>query len=456
MEKAKRYLIFLLGLFLSSLGVSLVTKADLGTSPISAIPYVLSLKFPLTLGQFTIAFSLLLIFLQLLILRRRFRLEHLLQIPISIAFGYFIDLTMGLLFFVSPGSYPEKVLYLLVGCAVLAFGVYLEVLADVAMLPGESFVRAVVLTWNTDFGTTKVCFDVSMTAIAVAASLILSGHLAGVREGTLVAALLVGFLARTFGRMLSFLPGLLFPPQEEDTPKPAAGRGYVIAIGRQYGSGGRIIGRLLADRLNYQFYDEEIIQLTAGTTGFTPQFVHQQEESMTSPLLYDFTNQMYYAPEQEGPQGRPLCRREADHFVSGRPRQLRAGGPLCRLAAAQRPPLSAGVAPRRQGGPSPPHHGHLRPGRGDRPRPDRAGGPEAGHQLPVLHPRNLGPREKLPPGHRHHLWRRLRPGHDPQRPPRPAKQPAAGAGVTLPFSPTRASLAGSRVLYYNGFHTSCF
>ena len=73
MEKAKRYLIFLLGLFLSSLGVSLVTKADLGTSPISAIPYVLSLKFPLTLGQFTIAFSLLLIFLQLLILRRRFR-----------------------------------------------------------------------------------------------------------------------------------------------------------------------------------------------------------------------------------------------------------------------------------------------------------------------------------------------------------------------------------------------
>lgn len=302
MEKAKRYLIFLLGLFLSSLGVSLVTKADLGTSPISAIPYVLSLKFPLTLGQFTIAFSLLLIFLQLLILRRRFRLEHLLQIPISIAFGYFIDLTMGLLFFVSPGSYPEKVLYLLVGCAVLAFGVYLEVLADVAMLPGESFVRAVVLTWNTDFGITKVCFDVSMTAIAVAASLILSGRLAGVREGTLVAALLVGFLARTFGRLLSFLPGLLFPPQEEDAPKPAAGRGYVIAIGRQYGSGGRIIGRLLADRLNYQFYDEEIIQLTAGTTGFTPQFVHQQEESMTSPLLYDFTNQMYYAPEQEAPK----------------------------------------------------------------------------------------------------------------------------------------------------------
>ena len=82
MEKLKRYLVFLVGLFINSLGVSLITKADLGTSPISSIPYVLSLNFPFTLGQFTIAFSLLLILIQLVILRRNFKAEHLLQIPI--------------------------------------------------------------------------------------------------------------------------------------------------------------------------------------------------------------------------------------------------------------------------------------------------------------------------------------------------------------------------------------
>lgn len=65
MEKLKRYAVFLIGLFINSLGVSLITKADLGTSPISSIPYVLSLNFPLTLGQFTIAFSLLLILISL-------------------------------------------------------------------------------------------------------------------------------------------------------------------------------------------------------------------------------------------------------------------------------------------------------------------------------------------------------------------------------------------------------
>lgn len=211
MEKFKRYIVFLIGLFVNSLGVSLITKADLGTSPISSIPYVLSLNFPMTLGQFTIFFSLFLILLQFLILRKNFKAEHLLQIPISILFGYFIDLTMILLEFVTPHQYATKIIYLLIGCIILGFGVYIEVLANVAMLPGESFVRAVSSTWNTEFGTTKVCFDVSMTVIAAALSFLFIYHLDGVREGTIIAALLVGFLARMFGRLLSFVEPLLFP-----------------------------------------------------------------------------------------------------------------------------------------------------------------------------------------------------------------------------------------------------
>lgn len=211
MEKFKRYLIFLVGLFISSLGVSLVTKANLGTSPISSIPYVLSLNFSLTLGNFTIIFSLFLIALQLLILRKDFKLEHLLQIPISILFGYFIDWTMLLLSFVHPDSYLFKVIALLIGCIILGFGVYFEVLADVAMLPGESFVRAVVQTCEREFGSTKIAFDVTMTVMAALLSFVFAKELNGVREGTIIAALLVGFIARLFGRWFYFVPALLFP-----------------------------------------------------------------------------------------------------------------------------------------------------------------------------------------------------------------------------------------------------
>ena len=310
MEKLKRYIVFLIGLFINSLGVSLITKVDLGTSPISSIPYVLSLNFPFTLGQFTIAFSLLLILIQLIILRRNFKAEHLLQIPISILFGYFIDLTMVMLFFVNPQSYISSVIYLLVGCLILGFGVYTEVLANVAMLPGESFVRSVSSTWKTEFGTTKVAFDVSLTVIAAVLSLIFAHRLDGVREGTIIAALLVGFIARLFGRKLSFLNTLLFHPHEEQQSATVSSSGDscasplpVIVIGRQYGSGGHDIGKALAEKLGYDFYDNEIIQMAAGSTGYDPQFIKDREENMTNSFLYDLMSQMYvYSENQESPQ----------------------------------------------------------------------------------------------------------------------------------------------------------
>lgn len=206
MEKVKRYLVFLVGLFINALGVSLITLADLGTSPISSIPYVLSLNFSMTLGEFTIIFSMLMIVLQLIILRKNFKPEHFLQIPISVLFGYFIDMTMAMMYFVDPQTYPGKLIALLAGCVILGFGVYLEVAANVAMLPGESFVRAVSSTWKTEFGTTKVAFDVSMTVIAAVLSFLLAFQLDGVREGTVIAALLVGLIARAFGRMISMIP----------------------------------------------------------------------------------------------------------------------------------------------------------------------------------------------------------------------------------------------------------
>ena len=300
MEKLKRYLIFLVGLFVNSLGVSLITKANLGTSPISSIPYVLSLNFPFTLGNFTIFFSIFLIVLQLIILRKNFKLEHILQIPVSIIFGYFIDFTMILLYRVNPEAYIMKIVYLLIGCLILGVGVYMEVLADVVMLPGESFVRAIVLTWKTNFGTTKICFDVSMSVIAAVLSFVFAGRLAGVREGTVIAALLVGFIARLIGKKLVFLKDMIFlesvSAENENEAKEQTAGTYgknVIAIGRQFGSGGHDIGKILAEKLGYDFYDAEIIQMTAGTTGYTLEFIKKNEEIMTNSLIYDLVNQMY-------------------------------------------------------------------------------------------------------------------------------------------------------------------
>ncbi len=299
MERAKRYIVFLVGLFINAMGVSLITKADLGTSPISSIPYVLSLNLPLSLGEFTILFSLFLIALQLLILRKNFKLEYWLQVPVSVAFGYFIDLGMLLLAFVQPQEYLWKVIYLLLGCLILGAGVFLEVIADVVMLPGESFVRAIVFQWKTEFGLTKVAFDMSMTIIAAVLSFWFQGRLSGVREGTVVAAILVGFIARMMGRKLGFLSGFLFgKAPTAPAVEQARTNAVCLVIARQYGSGGRAIGQALSEQLGIPFYDKEIIQLAAESTGYSKDYISKREERAAGTLLHDLATEMYGYSDQ--------------------------------------------------------------------------------------------------------------------------------------------------------------
>lgn len=208
-ELIKRYIFLLVGLFVNGLGVSFITKAGLGTSPITSIPYTLSLGFTPTVGMFTLVFNIFLVILQVILLRRNFQLQNLLQLPIIALFSFFIDLIMSLLGFMQPETYAMKVVSLIVGCLILGFGVFMEMVANVAMLPGEATVRAVSDVFSTDFGKTKIAFDSSMTIIAAILSFIMFKHLDGVREGTIVAAILVGFIARLFKKYIGGIEKIL-------------------------------------------------------------------------------------------------------------------------------------------------------------------------------------------------------------------------------------------------------
>ena len=52
----------------------------------------------------------------------------------------------------------------------------------------------------------------------------------------------------------------------------------IITIGREYGSGGREIGKLLAEKLGISFYDKEIISLAAEKSGLSPEFITSNEQ----------------------------------------------------------------------------------------------------------------------------------------------------------------------------------
>ncbi len=182
-NKVCRYLMFLVGLLFNAFGVAFITKADLGTTPIAALPYTLSLLMPkLTLGNFTILISMLLIASQILILRNKGSLfDIILQIPISFLFGYVIDFSMWILLNFSPQIYIIKFISLLIGSIIISFGAYFEVVGDVTMLPADGLSRAISIITNIEFGTIKIIADSSQAIIALILGIIFLHELAGVR-----------------------------------------------------------------------------------------------------------------------------------------------------------------------------------------------------------------------------------------------------------------------------------
>lgn len=197
-------MLLIFGLFLSALGVALLKKSALGVSPISSAANIVSIAVPeLSLGTWLIIWNCVLIWGQFLILRRDFRPVELLQLPLSVLFGLFTDLSMSILNFAEPGSYIECFALVVLGTVTMALGISLTVIADVIMNSGEALVKAVSDKTGKAFGSVKIAFDACCVALAVALSFILCGEILEVREGTLVAALLTGVFVNLFGRLFT-------------------------------------------------------------------------------------------------------------------------------------------------------------------------------------------------------------------------------------------------------------
>lgn len=200
----KRYLLLLAGLAIMAFGVAFSIKANLGTSPISSVPYVVSLFTPLTVGTATIVMHCVFILLQILILRRNYHLIQLMQLPVAFFFGYLTDFGVWAVQNITCTAYWQEWIVCLIGILLVAAGVSLEVKAGVVVLAGEGVVLSICKAIpSLKFGYMKVGFDVTLVIIACVLSIVFTGHLQGVREGTVAAAVMVGLIAKQFGKVLS-------------------------------------------------------------------------------------------------------------------------------------------------------------------------------------------------------------------------------------------------------------
>lgn len=283
-----RILLLVLGIFIVGHGVALSIRSNLGTSPISSAPYVLNLIIPnITVGTFVIFINSILVLIQVMILKKKTGFDQLVQLPLTFLFGFFIDVNLWLTRYLVLDNYFMQLITVVLGCFVMAFGIFLELKANVGLLPGEGATLVISRTYNKNFGKTKVIIDSVFVAIAITLALVFHGKVEGIREGTVMAALFVGTFVSFYQKKITFIDKYIEPVKPVDfAPLPyMTADTFVITISRQYGSGGHAVGELIAEKLGIPFYDSKLIDLTAIATGYTPEYVESHEQKLPNNLL---------------------------------------------------------------------------------------------------------------------------------------------------------------------------
>ena len=143
--------------------------------------------------------SVIQIAVQVILLRKKCKpLEIVIQTILAFVYGYLTNLSCWLIRDIPVNGYPEQLLYMAVGCIVLAFGIWMQLKGGVAMLPGEAMNRAVSEVTGKRYENIKILFDIIYIALSAVICLVFLGKLKGVREGSIIAAVAVGLLIKLY------------------------------------------------------------------------------------------------------------------------------------------------------------------------------------------------------------------------------------------------------------------
>ncbi|MBU5668481.1 hypothetical protein KQI68_01365 [Peptoniphilus sp. MSJ-1] len=197
-------LIYILGLFIMAIGVRISLNSGLGITPINSFPYTVSKVINVSLGKMVIVLFIIMLILQIIILKNEFKIYNLSQLLFSTLFGFFIDYAE---FFVGDFKIPTyfgSLLMILMSVLLTAIGFNFYLSVNLINMPVEGFIQAVNKKYFKDktFGDIKMVFDITMVSLAIIISLIFLGKIEGIREGTIISAIFVGFFVKKFSKYI--------------------------------------------------------------------------------------------------------------------------------------------------------------------------------------------------------------------------------------------------------------
>lgn len=200
---AARMGIYILGLMVLAFAIALSVNCNLGVSPVSSLPYVVSQILGISLGNCSILVYAVYIGIQMILGGKKFQPALLLQLVFVTVFGYFTDTAKYLLGdFMLPG-YLGQLVMLAVSIGLLSLSIVLYVDVKIVPMPAEGLVACISEKFGKPFSTVKMCFDCTSVAVGLTLCLLFLGKVVGIREGTVITAVLVGKLTGLIRKLIS-------------------------------------------------------------------------------------------------------------------------------------------------------------------------------------------------------------------------------------------------------------
>ena len=209
--------VYAAGLLFMAFGVAFSVNSGLGVSPVNSLPYVVSLVLGVDMGSCVIGVFSFYVLVQILIYRRDFKWINLTQIVFSTLFGYFVDFAKAVVGDFALPTYPGQLIMLAVSMVFVALGVCLYMDAGLVNMPMEGMTNAIAeRIVKKPFHDVKVAVDCLAVAAAILLSFVGLGGLEGIREGTLLCALLVGKMMKPMQKVLAPLVARLCSALQEE------------------------------------------------------------------------------------------------------------------------------------------------------------------------------------------------------------------------------------------------
>lgn len=203
LKHINRIALYFLGLFIITVGINLSIKSGLGISPISAFTYPLSEVLQISLGTITTCTYTIFVLIQIILLKKNFKVKNLLQVPFSIAFGFFVDMTGFMMKDLYFDHYFIQMIVLLCSLFICAVGASIYMAMDIVPNPPEGLILSICERFSWPFSKVKLYSDCFFVSLGLSICLLFIGDIIAIREGTIIAALLTGKLIGIISKLLS-------------------------------------------------------------------------------------------------------------------------------------------------------------------------------------------------------------------------------------------------------------